>query len=601
MANSMLFDISTFAMAVPPEFDSYDKETTIYTSEYNVGTAKKSTLHAPTLRAVMAYIRLSKASTDGEPLDELGAIGIQNGKKIIAEYIGGRKDIQCVVYNKTKGSILASVYADDKASAAPFVHKGIGGKETGTAVFFTLMPIFLEDREFKDYYDILYEQFTTGFPDRESTEEAIFKLCDNVYRRIEIPSKCGASGVMIEFPSTGNVRTITDVARKKGTYSPTDILFGEFRVIKAGVKPKKIGSVMSVADFAGKFKFSDRIFTDKEQALIPELPSWYIIPEEVETICSFAQKTTDSQLPMRNFMLRGAAGSGKTEGAKAVAAGLGLPYMFLTCSADDEKFDFIGQILPNIEGIDFADAGVTPYIPTLADIHEDPVGAYYNMTGEFNAEITEEDVKTEIERMAREKEENKKNEKEFRYVYTPLIEAIKNGYVIEIQEPTVISKQGVLVGLNSLLDNCKTIKLMTGEVIERHPDTVIILTTNTDYNGCKELNQSIVSRMNLIFDMDTPDAKTMAARAMGITGCTDKNIVHKMAETIEKIIKKCSEELITDGSCGMRELISWVQSYMICEDAAAAAEYTVIASASADAESRESIRSTCIAPVFEAV
>lgn len=140
---------------------------------------------------------------------------------------------------------------------------------------------------------------------------------------------------------------------------------------------------------------------------------------------------------------------------------------------------------------------------------------------------------------------------------------------------------------------------MTGEVIERHPDTVIILTTNTDYNGCKELNQSIISRMNLVFDMDTPDAKTMAARAMGITGCKDKNIVHKMAETIEKIIKKCSEELITDGSCGMRELISWVQSYMICEDAAAAAEYTVLASATADAESRESIRSTCITPVFE--
>ena len=166
---------------------------------------------------------------------------------------------------------------------------------------------------------------------------------------------------------------------------------------------------------------------------------------------------------------------------------------------------------------------------------------------------------------------------------------------------TVISKQGVLVGLNSLLDNCKAIKLMTGEVIERHPDTVIILTTNTDYNGCKELNQSIVSRMNLIFDMDTPDAKTMAERAMGITGCKDKNIVHKMAETIEKIIKKCSEELITDGSCGMRELISWVQSYMICEDAAAAAEYTVLASATADAESRESIRSTLISPVFETV
>lgn len=599
MASSMLFDPCTFTMEVPLEFKSYPKESIVHLSVFNVGSVKKATLHAPTLRAILAYMRLSKATTDGASVEGLGAIGTQNNKKIIAEYIGGRKDIQGVVYKKENGSILASVYPDDKSSGVQFIHKGVGGKETGTAIFFTLMPIFMEDMEFKENYDLLYEQFVAGFLNKTVTEEAIFKLCDNVYRRIENPSLCGSSEVKIEYPTSGNVRTITDLARKKGTYSATDVLLGEFKMIKAGIKAKRGNSVISTVDFVGKFKLSEREFTEKEQALIPELPDWYLIPEEIETICSFAQKTTGSQMPMRNFMLRGAAGSGKTEGVKAVAAGLGLPYMFLTCSADDEKFDFIGQILPNIEGIKFADESDAPYIPTMAEIDEDPVGAYYNMTGEFNTEITADDVKEEIERIVKEKEEDKKNEKEFRYVYTPLIEAIKNGYVIEIQEPTVISKQGVLVGLNSLLDNCKAIKLITGEVIERHPDTVIILTTNTDYNGCKELNQSIVSRMNLVFDMDTPDAKTMAKRAIGITGCKDKTIVRKMAETIEKIIKKCSEELITDGSCGMRELISWVQSYMICEDAAAAAEYTVLSSATADAESRESIRSTCISPVFE--
>ena len=113
------------------------------------------------------------------------------------------------------------------------------------------------------------------------------------------------------------------------------------------------------------------------------------------------------------------------------------------------------------------------------------------------------------------------------------------------------------------------------------------------------MNQSIISRMNLIFDMDTPDVKTMTERAMGITGCKDKSIVKKMAETIEKIAKECRESMISDGSCGMRELISWVQSFMLCEDALEAAEYTVLSSVSADSENRELIRSTCIAPVFE--
>ena len=434
MANSMLFDSCTFRMDVPPEFGSYPRDTTAHTSMFNRASAKKSTLHAPTLRAILAYMRLYQATTAGGSVEGLGAIGTQNGKKIVAEYIGGRKDIQGVVYTITSGSVLASVYADEKASGTPFVHKGSGGKETGTAFFFALMPVFMEDAEFKENYDKLYEQFNLGFADKKVTEEAIFKLCDNVYRRVENPTDCSPSGVKLEYPPTGNVRQITDVARKKGTYSATDILLGEFKLIKAGIKTKTGRSTISAAEFSGKFKLSERVFSDREQALIPELPSWYIVPEQIETICNFAQKTTDSQMPMRNFMLRGAAGSGKTEGAKAIAAGLHLPYMFLTCSADDEKFDFIGQILPNIEGINFADGSDTPYIPTVNEVDEDPVGAYYNMTGDFNLEITADEVKAEIERMAKEKEEKKKNEKEFRYVYTPLIEAIKNGYVIEIQE-----------------------------------------------------------------------------------------------------------------------------------------------------------------------
>lgn len=596
---TMLFDSCTFTMAVPPEFDSYNKESTTHLSKFNSGTTtRKSTLHAPTLRAVLSYIKLSKATTDGVAVDDLGAIGTQNGEKIIAEYIGGRKDIQGVVYNKDTGQIFASVYTNENASAAVFEHKSKGGKETGSAIFFAMMPVFLEDEEFKEYYDKLYEQFVVGFTDPAVTEEAIFKICDNVYRRIEYPNACGASKVKFEESATGSIRQISEYARRQGTYSPTDVLYGVFKIVKPGVTPKKKKAVISVKDFAGKYKLSEREFNEKEQLLIPTLPDWYVIPEEVELICNFAQKTTDSQIPMRNFMLRGAAGSGKTEGAKAIAAGLGLPYMFLTCSADAEIFDFIGQILPSIDGFELEDAGDTPYIPTISEIDSDPVGTYYNMTGEFNEEITAEEVKTELDRILREKEEKKKPEKDFRYVYTPLIEAIKNGYCVEIQEPTVISKQGVLVGLNSLLDNCKAIKLITGEVIERHPDTVIILTTNTDYNGCKSMNQSVISRMNLVFDMDTPDAKTMAARAMGITGCTDKKMVTKMAETIEKIIEKCREDLITDGSCGMRELISWVQSYMICEDAAEAAKYTVLASVTAESEGRDAIRSTCITPVF---
>ena len=63
MASSMLFSSCTFTMDVPVEFSRFPKDTTVYTSMFNVASAKKSTLHAPTLRAILAYMRLYHATT----------------------------------------------------------------------------------------------------------------------------------------------------------------------------------------------------------------------------------------------------------------------------------------------------------------------------------------------------------------------------------------------------------------------------------------------------------------------------------------------------------------------------------------------------------
>ena len=112
---------------------------------------------------------------------------------------------------------------------------------------------------------------------------------------------------------------------------------------------------------------------------------------------------------------------------------------------------------------------------------------------------------------------SKTSQQHFRYVDTPLVEAIRNGYALELQEPTVIANPGVLVGLNSLLDRCNSVFLPNGETVQRHPDTVIIVTTNNDYAGCKPLNQSVISRMNLVLDLDQPDEETLVERVLGIT------------------------------------------------------------------------------------
>lgn len=356
-------------------------------------------------------------------------------------------------------------------------------------------------------------------------------------------------------------------------------------------------NTIPLKDFVDKYILTQgRTFTPEEEATIPILPSWYIIPPEIKQICEHAQKTTGSHA-MRNFLLRGPAGTGKSEGAKAIAAAMHLPYRFLTCSAGTEIFDLIGQIMPAMNPKPKENNHWER--PTFMDIQMDPASVHYAFTKEYDESVDENTVFDEVlqfmeERIRAEQQNGSGSAQSFEYVDTPLVEAIRNGYVIEIQEPSVIANPAVLVGLNGLLDQCKSLTLPTGEIVERHPDTVVIITTNTDYAGCKGMNQSVISRMNLVIDLEEPDEATLVDRVKGITGCKNTKAIQKMAKIVKNINEYCRESSIRDGCCGVRELIAWVQSYMICNDMSEAAKYTVLASASADSQCREEIETSCI-------
>lgn len=122
---------------------------------------------------------------------------------------------------------------------------------------------------------------------------------------------------------------------------------------------------------------------------------------------------------------------------------------------------------------------------------------------------------------------------------TDFIKALKHGYVIEIQEPSTIVQPGVLVGLNSLLEQSGSITLPTGEVIQRHPDAVVVVTTNTSYEGCRGMNQSVLDRMSLVRDVELPSPEVMAQRAMSVTGATDEYEVSKMVQVVNDLAEYC--------------------------------------------------------------
>ena len=599
MSKTKLFESWTFRLQLPAPFDDpqYAGAKNHSFSQYNISsTAQKSTLHAPSLRALLAFVKLVSASEKGQSTEGLGAIGHQGSTFRISEYHSANKT-DCVVFNPVTGKFNAAQVEDGTDTLKPYTVGPSNG--SGTGLLFCLMPILHQDEEFQRNFQEFLTHYDSGWTDMDGAFNCALILCDNIYRRIESSKTLGSDGVKISIPTTGNISAITQMSMDSGNYAPTGATYGEFTIMQMSGTPTARAASFKREDFVGKYTLSTRILTDREKAMVPTLPDWYIIPKEVVRVCEHAKITTASSQPMRNFLFRGDAGTGKTMGAQAIAAGLNLPYTLMTCSANTEITDLVGQFIPDTSGFQ-SEQQYEGELPKISDIIMHPPSVYKMLTGVYDEEKTEDDVLQKLIEIAVgnlvEKEETPGQR--IRYVDTPLVEAIRYGYVCELQEPSCIANPGVLVGLNSLLDNCQVITLPTGERVKRHPDTVIVVTTNSDYSGCRDMNQSVISRMDLIYDMEAPDLNTMVKRVMNVTGFTDEQEATKMAIVVRDIAERCRQTMITDGSCGMREFKSWVLSTMVTKDPYESALSTIISSASADPDNRAELISSCLETQF---
>lgn len=596
MARGKLFESWSFKLELPAPFDDpqYSGQKDHGLSMYNTaGAVRKASLHAPSLRALLAYAKLVLATERGDNTEGMGAIGHQEATFRIAEYESANK-VDCVVFNPANGKFISGRFNSGSDTPTPYT-LGPGGC-SGSALFFSLMPVFEEDSEFRDCFSDFKDAMASGWPNMDSAFETALMLCDNIYRRIENAKGVGQAGIKLTVPTTGNIAALSPLALNNGSYAPTGAVYGDFSILKLGSRTTPVAQAVGLKDFVAKYQMAQRTLSARETAMVPVLPDWYIIPKEVVRVCEHAKMTTTSSQPMRNFLFRGEAGTGKTMGAQAIAAGLNLPYTMMTCSANTEISDLIGQFIPDADRDVQHDSAYGDELPKISDIIMHPPSVYMALTGDYDDAKTEDDVLQKLIEVAvgRLAVKEEQHGQKIRYVDTPLIEAIRNGYVCELQEPSCIANPGVLVGLNSLLDNCQAITLPTGERIKRHPDAVIVVTTNSDYAGCRDMNQSIISRMDLVYDVASPDLVTMVKRVMNVTGFTDEQEATKMALVVRDIAERCHQTMITDGSCGMRELKSWVLSTMITKDPYESALATVIASASADPDNRADLVSTCL-------
>ncbi len=611
-------NLFNYSRSLPVPFDTMTNKKVKVASMY--GAKTESTLCGSVIKAVHAMCRCMNGTGEG-------AVGQIDTNKSVAEYKSsvGPDAYHLVVFDAASGSALASVY--DKNTEFIEQYVAHPSQRDGAAIFFALMPFLMSDAEFDETFQEYYDQFIAGYPDMAKATESMAILCDNAYRRIK-DDTCPAH-INITVDKSGNLMRVSQGQLDSGSFVPTSVTAGKFTIFaKTGSAViKKAGVVVEHADFVGKYPLTPgRTLSALELSLIPILPEWYIIPPEVVDICKHAQKTSGRPMQMRNFLLRGPAGTGKTMGAKAIAAGLGLPYMNYTCSANTEIFDFTGMIFPETDavstgsseldrereilksmgGISYANVAKLMRLPDLDDMDYDPAGVYQALTGVENLAATVQDcmsvvlekVTEKVQALSKRAENRQSSGQNYTYVETDFVKALKHGYLVEVQEPSTIIQPGVLVGLNSLLEQEGSITLPTGEIIRRHPDTVVIVTTNVSYEGCRSMNQSVVDRMSLVKDIELPEPEVMVQRAMAVTGCADEYLVSQMVQVVNDMADYCRKNSITDGACGMRSLIDWVISAEISGDPYLSAKYTVISKATADEEDREALITTILDPMF---
>ena len=80
-----------------------------------------------------------------------------------------------------------------------------------------------------------------------------------------------------------------------GNFAPKTVIAGEFQIFAKNSKVQICAAADAVdnKDFLGKYQLSSgRKLSVLEESLVPKLQEWYIIPEQVVSICKHAQITT---------------------------------------------------------------------------------------------------------------------------------------------------------------------------------------------------------------------------------------------------------------------------------------------------------------------
>lgn len=425
---------------------------------------------------------------------------------------------------------------------------------SGTLILLALLPEILKDEEAKNLYEELMpylciDENSTFWDNDSEIQKFSMTLCaltDNVYRRMK---ESVPPDVKLSLPST-----------QKGikTFKKETILLD---VIEAYGTPFFFKSPTAIGDVG------DEYYLEGATSPAP-IPTNFKFSKWMIDIAEMISDSSCYEESIRTAMLVGPAGTGKSLGARGIAHLLGLEYSLYTCHPDTELFDLFGQIFPKTGGekMSFEEVRIRMGYPSVDDIINDLKGSFVKFFKKpYDGSMAESDLINEVISATNAAVADLCSNDSYVYEEGELTKALRYGHLLEIQEVGIIQRPGVAVGLNAVLESGLNafVTLPTGERLRKHKNTIIILTSNDEYEGTANLNQSVLSRMAMCYWFKNAKVDEMVERTMSVvTDFIDKDKLREVAQIVCDITAYCKKNAICDGVCGQRELTNWAMGVM---------------------------------------